>query len=48
MDINVFRGLMTLLLIIVFAGICIWAYSSARKSDFEEASRLPLEGDKHE
>lgn len=42
-DINIIRGLITLVLMVCFVGICIWAYSSARKSDFEQASRLPLE-----
>lgn len=35
----------TLLLIIAFIGIVVWAYSSRRKSDFDEAARLPLEED---
>lgn len=35
----------TLLLIIAFIGIIAWAFSSKRKSDFEEAARLPLEDD---
>lgn len=35
----------TLLLIILFLGIVVWAYSSRRKSDFEEAAMLPLEDD---
>lgn len=43
MDVNIVRGLFTLVLIIAFTGICIWAYSSSRKKDFEQASRLPLE-----
>ncbi|MBN1379916.1 MAG: cbb3-type cytochrome c oxidase subunit 3 [Gammaproteobacteria bacterium] len=43
MDINIVRGIITLLLMLLFVGICIWAYSSARKADFEQASRLPLE-----
>jgi len=47
-DINIVRGLITLLLMILFAGICIWAYSKARKPDFDEAAHLPLEEDSHE
>ena len=35
----------TLSLIIAFIGIVVWAYSSRRKSDFDEAARLPLEED---
>lgn len=35
----------TAALLLVFIGIVIWAYSSARKSDFEQASRLALDDD---
>lgn len=43
MDINTLYGLLTLLLLVLFIGIVLWAYSSRRKKDFEEAARLPLE-----
>ena len=43
MDINIVRGLFTLVLMVLFVGICLWAYSSKRKTDFKQASRLPLE-----
>ena len=33
-------------LLIAFIGLCVWAWSSRRKSDFTEASRLPLEDDR--
>lgn len=46
MDINIIRGLITLLLMIVFLGIVFWAYSRRRRKDFDEASRLPLEDDR--
>ena len=35
----------TVVLFIVFIGIVIWAYSSKRKDDFDEAARLPFTGD---
>lgn len=35
----------TVLLLVVFVGIVIWAYSGARKKDFDEAARLPLDDD---
>jgi cytochrome c oxidase cbb3-type subunit 4 len=35
----------TVLLLVVFVGIVVWAYSGARKKDFEEAARLPLDDD---
>jgi cytochrome c oxidase cbb3-type subunit 4 len=28
---------------LAFVGVVIWAWSSKRKKDFEEASRLPLD-----
>lgn len=51
---HILSGLITLLLIIIFIGICLWAYSSKRREDFIEASNLPLqdeseqEGNSHE
>jgi len=45
MDVGVLRGLYTLLMLLIFIGICLWAYSSRRKADFEEAANLPLEED---
>jgi cytochrome c oxidase cbb3-type subunit 4 len=47
-DINIVRGLFTLVLMVLFIAVCIWAYSSARKADFEQASRLPLEHEEHD
>ncbi|MBZ9559282.1 MULTISPECIES: cbb3-type cytochrome c oxidase subunit 3 [Modicisalibacter] len=48
MDIGTFRGLMTLLILIAFLGVVAWAYSTRRKSDFDEASRLPFADDEDE
>lgn len=45
MDINTLRGLSTILVMIVFLGICLWAYSSSKKKDFEDASNLPFQDD---
>jgi cytochrome c oxidase cbb3-type subunit 4 len=42
MDINTLRGLITLLLLIGFIGLCFWAYSGRRKAAFEEAALLPF------
>jgi cytochrome c oxidase cbb3-type subunit 4 len=30
-------------MLVLFVAVCIWAFSSRRKADFDEASRLPLE-----
>ena len=45
MDINDIRGLLTVLLLFSFIGLCIWAWSSRRKADFEATAALPLEED---
>lgn len=36
-------GIMTGVLMLIFFGIVLWAYSSRRRRDFEEAARLPLD-----
>jgi cytochrome c oxidase cbb3-type subunit 4 len=41
-DINTLRGLSTLFLLIAFIGLVLWAYSSKRKKDFDEAANLPF------
>lgn len=43
MDLPTLRGLSTLLLMLTFIGIVVWAWSSKRKKDFDEAARLPLD-----
>jgi cytochrome c oxidase cbb3-type subunit 4 len=45
MDINTLRGLSTILVMIVFAGICWWAFNSEKKQDFEDAANLPFDDD---
>lgn len=45
MDINTFRGLITLLLMILFLALVVWTFSSRRRRDFEEAANLPLGDD---
>jgi cytochrome c oxidase cbb3-type subunit IV len=42
MDINTLRGLSTIFVMIAFIGICLWAYSRSRKSQFDEAANLPF------
>lgn len=42
MDINTLRGLSTLLLLVAFVGLVVWAYSSKRKQSFDEAANLPF------
>jgi cytochrome c oxidase cbb3-type subunit 4 len=42
MDIGTVRGLITLLLMLAFVGLVIWAYSKRRKADFDEMANLPF------
>lgn len=39
------RGLFTIVMLVLFIAICRWAWSKKRKSDFDEAAKLPLETD---
>lgn len=43
MDINVFRGIVTGVLLVLFLWLFVWAFSKARKRSFDEAARLPLD-----
>ena len=43
MDINVLRGLIAVLSLVVFIGIVLWAWSGRQRKRFEEAARLPFE-----
>jgi cytochrome c oxidase cbb3-type subunit 4 len=45
MEMGTLRGLVTLALMVAFVAIWVWAWSSRRRKDFDEASRLPLEED---
>ncbi|TVP93132.1 MAG: cbb3-type cytochrome c oxidase subunit 3 [Pseudomonadaceae bacterium] len=42
MDINMLRGISTLFVLLAFIGITLWAYSSYKKKDFDEAAQLPF------
>jgi len=45
MDMDLIRGLLTAVIFFAFIGICVWAYSSRRKADFDAQAALPLEED---
>ena len=45
MDINVFRGIVTGVLLGLFIWLTIWAWGKPRKQAFDAAARLPLEDD---
>jgi cytochrome c oxidase cbb3-type subunit 4 len=42
MDINDFRSWHTILLMVLFIGIVVWAYGKKRKKSFDEAANLPF------
>ncbi|NLY58992.1 MAG: cbb3-type cytochrome c oxidase subunit 3 [Gammaproteobacteria bacterium] len=42
MDINTLRGIATIFAMVAFIGVVIWAYSSYKKKDFDEAAQLPF------
>lgn len=42
MDVNDMRIVIMLLGLVLFLGICAWAWSSRRRTDFDEAARLPF------
>jgi cytochrome c oxidase cbb3-type subunit 4 len=49
MDINFFRGLSTVFVMVAFIGICWWAFSPKRKQRFTDAANLPFaDEDKHQ
>lgn len=45
MSISFVQTVWTILAFIFFIAVVIWAWSGARKKDFDEASRLPLDDD---
>jgi cytochrome c oxidase cbb3-type subunit 4 len=45
MDAGTWRGIFTAVMLVLFIGICIWAWSARRRQVFEDAARLPLEAD---
>ena len=42
-DKGTYHGLLTLVALIGFVAITLWAWSGKRKNEFESAARLPLE-----
>lgn len=45
MDAGTWRGIFTLVMLVLFVALWIWAWSSKRKSDFDEAAQLPFSDD---
>jgi cytochrome c oxidase cbb3-type subunit 4 len=42
MDVDALRTVMTVVTVIAFAGIVVWAFSRKRKGHFDEAGKLPF------
>jgi cytochrome c oxidase cbb3-type subunit IV len=45
MDYTTMSSIMTVVMLAVFIGIVLWAWSGRRRADFEAAARVPLEDD---
>jgi len=45
LDINSLRSMVTVVSLVAFVGIVVWAYARKNAADFEQAARLPFEQD---
>jgi len=45
MDMGVFRGLVTAVLLLLFVGLWFRSWSSKRKDEYEAAAKMPLDDD---
>jgi cytochrome c oxidase cbb3-type subunit 4 len=45
MDIGTLRGIGTVLVVVAFTCVALWAYSGKRKASFDEAANLPFAND---
>ncbi len=45
MDVNVLRSLVTVVSLMAFVGIVVWAWSSRNEGAFAEAAQLPFDED---
>jgi cytochrome c oxidase cbb3-type subunit 4 len=45
MDAGTWRGIFTVVMLLLFIGIWAWAWSGRRRQAFDDAARLPLEAD---
>lgn len=48
MSFGLLHGLLTALLMVLFAGIVWWAFSSRQKQRFDEAANLPFADEDHQ
>mgnify|MGYP003574170778 CR=1 FL=1 len=45
MDYPVMQSIWTVVVLVVFVGIVLWAWSGKRKQDFDEAANIPFRED---
>jgi cytochrome c oxidase cbb3-type subunit 4 len=45
LDINTLRSLATVVSLLTFVGIIVWAFSDRNSADFENAAKLPFDQD---
>ena len=45
MDGNLIQVIWTVVVLVLFVGIVIWAWSGKRKQDFDEAANMPFDED---
>ena len=45
MNIGILQGIGTVLAMVAFIGVCVWAWSSKNKQRFDEAAQLPFMDD---
>ena len=45
MNYSLFGSVMTVVMLVVFIGIVLWAWSGKRRAAFDAAARVPLEDD---
>jgi len=46
MSVTFVQSVWTVMAMVVFIGIVVWAYSSRKKADFEQAGRMAMDDDK--
>jgi cytochrome c oxidase cbb3-type subunit 4 len=42
-DVNTLRSTVTVVLLLIFLGICVWAYTRRNRARFDAAARLPFD-----
>lgn len=45
MDFSLIHSIWTVLVLVIFVGIVVWAWSAKRKGDFDRAANIPFDDD---